>query len=138
MAKVKINKQLTLSYNIYRQCFVSLQGYEGSLLKVTSKNGKTASVSQCIIYFRKHPDQLSNNTVLVLQDNLSHEFIELNRKCVFFQHVVKFISRAQSLSFMLIYLDFRLSSLVISSAMGSVVFLFFSKLRLFHSFPLTI
>lgn len=27
-------------------CFPFLQGYEGSLLKVTSKNGKTSSVSE--------------------------------------------------------------------------------------------
>lgn len=35
--------------------FICLQGYEGSLLKVTSKNGKTASVSvgKTTLYFNR-------------------------------------------------------------------------------------
>ena len=39
---IKSNLRLLLIYSIV----VNFQGYEGSLLKVTSKNGKTSSVSK--------------------------------------------------------------------------------------------
>lgn len=56
---------------------IVFQGYEGSLLKVTSKNGKTASVSENIIFFRSLMHFLctyANTINLELSNNHSEQY----------------------------------------------------------------
>ena len=53
------NPQFFILLICIQRSFIIFQGYEGSLLKVTSKNGKTSSVSTNSTVFENHRKSLN-------------------------------------------------------------------------------